>query len=145
MKKLSQKNKTLILIISTLLFGFILGIFVSGFYIRKEFREFISVKNERGFKHRMCKVLDLSDKQKIVLDSVFTKHAIVIEELHKSFFDGFKQNMDSLENEIQPYLTKKQKQIIVEMKDKHRKFRRPFLFRKFKEGHKRHKMKKIDK
>ncbi len=139
MKKLSQKQKTILIIIFTLLFGFFLGVFVSGIYIRKEFREFISVKNERGFKQKMCNVLDLSDKQKIVLDSIFTKHAIVIEELHKNFFDGFKQNMDSLENEIQPYLTQKQKQIIVEMKERHKRFKKPFLFRKFKEGHKRHK------
>ena len=145
MKKLTQKRKTILIIILTLLFGFFLGVFVSGFYIRKEFREFISVKNERGFKHRMIKVLDLSDKQTIVLDSVITKHALVIEKLHNNFQKGFKQNMDSLENEMQPYLTKAQKQIIIEIKERHRKFRKPFLFRKMKNRDKRHKMKKMHK
>lgn len=145
MKKLTQKQQTITIIVFTLIFGFLLGVFTSGFYIRKEFREFISVRKEKGFKQKMCNVLDLSEQQTVTLDSVFTKHAIVIEELHKNFFDGFKQNMDSLENEIQPYLTNKQKQIIVEMKEKHRRFKKPFLFRKFKEGHKRHKMKKIEK
>ncbi len=145
MKKLSQKRKTILIIIFTLLFGFFLGIFVSGFYIRKEFREFVSVKNERGFKHRMIKVLDLSDKQTIDLDSIFTKHALIIEKLHCNFHKGFKQDMDSLENEMQPYLTEAQKQIVIEMKEKHRRFKRPFLFRKFKEGHKRHKMDKRNK
>lgn len=142
MKKLTQKQQTITIIVFTLIFGFLLGVFTSGLYIRKEFREFISVKNERGFKQKMCKILDLSDEQKIVLDSVFTKHAVVIKELHEKFFDGFKQNMDSLETEIFPFLTEEQKNTIAEMKEKHRRFKKPFLFRKFKKDCKEHKVKK---
>ena len=130
MKKLTKKQQTITIIISTLIFGFLLGVFTSGLYIRKEFREFVSVKKEKGFKNLMNNVLDLSEEQTVLLDSIFTKHAIVIEELHNEFREKFKQNMDSLETEMSPYLTEDQKQTLIEMKKKHRRLRKPFLFRK---------------
>ncbi|MBE9468657.1 MAG: hypothetical protein IMY72_10125 [Bacteroidetes bacterium] len=132
MKKLTKKKQTITIIISTLIFGFLLGVFISGLYIRKEFREFVSVRKEKGFKQRICNVLDLSDKQTVELDSIFTYHAITMEDLHNEFRKKFKKNMDSLETEIEPYLTEEQKQTLVEMKKTHRRFRKPFLFRKFK-------------
>ena len=113
-----MKAKPIIIIIATLLIGFLLGMLTSAqlrFHRLKPVRVFFS---EGRFREGFYQVIQPDDKQKTTIDALLTKYA----KLNVSTQNDFRKKLDSLMkefwNELEPALTKEQLARLKEMEQR---------------------------
>lgn len=113
-----MKTKPILIIIATILIGFILGMLTSAqlrFHRLKPVRVFFS---EGRFREGFYQVIQPDEKQKTTIDALLSKYA----RLNSSTQNDFRKKLDSLMkefwSELEPSLTKEQLARLKEMEQR---------------------------
>lgn len=115
-----MRAKPVIVIIGTLLIGFILGMLTSAqirFHKLKPVRVYFS---EERFRDGFYKTIQPDEKQKVIIEEVLNKYAKINSEIQDNFRKEFDQSMSEMRKEIDSNLTKEQIARLKEMDEKRR-------------------------
>lgn len=102
-----MKGKAIIIIIITLILGFVIGMLTSAQLRHKRMRS-VRIYSERYYTGHMYKIIEPSEEQREVLDEIINQFAEKNRELQIEFRKEFGEIMDELWNETKPFLTKEQ-------------------------------------
>ncbi len=103
-----MKLKITILIVLTLMLGFVLGFLTSAQLRHQRMKPVRIYASEDYFRDHFYKVIDPSVEQKKQLDKIIGKHSDQINELNRKFRDDFETLFDNQWKEIKPVLNKDQ-------------------------------------
>jgi recombinational DNA repair protein RecT len=115
-----MRAKPLLVIIGTLIIGFILGMLTSAqirFHKLKPVRVYFS---EERFREGFYKTIQPDEKQKAIIEDVLNKYAKINSEIQDNFRKEFDQSMSEMRKEIDSNLTKEQIARLKEMDEKRR-------------------------
>jgi recombinational DNA repair protein RecT len=115
-----MRAKPVIVIICTLIIGFILGMLTSAqirFHKLKPVRVYFS---EERFREGFYKTIQPDEKQKAIIEEVLNKYARINSEIQDNFRKEFDQSMSEMRKEIDSNLTKEQIARLKEMDEKRR-------------------------
>jgi len=101
-----KKSKPILVIAGTLLIGFVLGFFVSGYITSHKIKTFMRWTDKEEFVNRIYERIDATDKQKKQLYPILQKYS----EKSTECFNKHKIIIDSMSTELEPYLSSEQKQ-----------------------------------
>ena len=105
---MNTRIKTGILLLTTLLIGFVIGFLTSSQVKESRIRELRTFGSPEGFKYMMEHMLELDDKQKDAIWPVVDEYARKNFELMKNFRGEFSELMKELHKELTPHLTQEQ-------------------------------------
>jgi hypothetical protein len=128
--KIKMKTKPVLLILGTLIIGFILGMLTSAqirYHKLNPVRVFFS---EERFREGFYKAIQPDEQQKARIDLVLDKYARINGELQSTFRKELDSNMKEFRKEIDTYLTRDQITRLREMDE-----RRQQMIRHNREGH----------
>jgi nitrate/TMAO reductase-like tetraheme cytochrome c subunit len=101
-----KKSKPILVIAGTLLIGFVLGFFVSGYLTNHKIKTFMRWTDKEEFVNRIYYRIDASDEQKKQLYPVLQKYS----DKSTECLDRHKIIIDSMRTELKTYLTPEQMQ-----------------------------------
>jgi hypothetical protein len=110
-----MKAKPIIIIVITLVIGFVLGMLTSAqirYHRLKPVRVFFS---EERFRNGFYEVIQPDEKQKATIDELLSKYAAVNSEIQNDFRKKMDSTMKDFWKELEPSLTKEQLARIKEM------------------------------
>jgi hypothetical protein len=113
-----MKPKPVLLIIATLIIGFVLGMLTSAqirYHKLNPVRVFFS---EERFREGFYRAIQPDELQKGKIDLVLDKYARINSELQTSFRKEFEASMKDFRKEINMYLTKEQQSRLKEMDER---------------------------
>jgi hypothetical protein len=113
-----MKAKPIIIIISTLIIGFFIGMLVSArirYHRLQPVRLFFS---EQMFRDGFYKIIQPDEKQKVTIDELLSKYAKVNGDVQSDFRRKIDSVMKEFWNELEPSLTKVQLDRLKEMEKK---------------------------
>ena len=125
-----MKTKPVLLILGTLIIGFILGMLTSAqirYHKLNPVRVFFS---EERFREGFYRAIQPDDQQKAKIDIVLDKYARINGDLQSTFRKELESNMKEFRKEIDTYLTRDQIARLREMDE-----RRQQMIRHNREGH----------
>jgi hypothetical protein len=111
----NMKAKPIIIIVITLIIGFVLGMLTSAqirYHKLKPVRVFFS---EERFRAGFYEVIQPDEKQKATIDQLLSKYALVNSEIQNDFRKKMDSTMKEFWKELEPSLTKEQLVRIKEM------------------------------
>jgi len=113
-----MKAKPVIIIVVTLVIGFFIGMLVSArirYHKLEPVRVFFS---EQRFRDGFYEVIQPDDKQKVTIDELLSKYAIINGDVQTDFRKRIDSVMKEFWKELEPSLTKDQLERIKEMEKK---------------------------
>lgn len=113
-----MKSRSLIIIVITLILGFVLGMLTSAqlrYHKLKPVRVFFS---EEKFRQGFYNTIQPDEQQKAVIEEVLDKYAGEMGDLQKEFRKNFDAKMKAFRKEIDSKLTKEQLARLKEMDEK---------------------------
>jgi hypothetical protein len=113
-----MKAKPIILVIVTLIIGFVLGMLTSAqirYHKLQPVRVFFS---EGRFRDGIYKTIEPDEQQKVKIDLVLNKYAKTNSELQNNFRKTFDENMKEFRIELESILTNEQLTKLKEMDDR---------------------------
>ncbi len=99
-------TKTAIILLVTLIIGFLLGVATSGYLIFSHMRD-DNAKHER-FKRIITKILELDEAQQRQAEPFLEDHANRVRATNEAHRESMLANMDTLKLQLQPILTAEQ-------------------------------------
>ena len=105
---MNTKIKSGIILLTTLLIGFVIGFLTSTQVKESRIRELRTFGSAEGFRFMMEHMLELDDEQKDEIRPVVDKYAKKNFELMKNFRGEFSVLMKEFHKELTPYLTPEQ-------------------------------------
>ena len=103
-----MKTRPILLVIATLILGFVLGMLTSAqirYHKLKPVKVFFS---EEKFREGFYRAIEPDEQQKAKIDQILDKYAVLNSELQNNFRKGFDTNMSNLRKELDSNLTKEQ-------------------------------------
>ncbi len=113
-----MKTKPILILIGTLIIGFILGMLASAQIRSHKLGPVRFFFSEERFREGFYKVIQPDDQQKAKIDVVLGKYAKLNSELQHNFHKEFEANMNDFRKEIDSYLTKDQSARLREMDER---------------------------
>ena len=113
-----MKAKPIILIVVTLLIGFVLGMLTSAqlrYHRLKPVRLYFS---EGGFMQGFYKIIEPDEKQKEAISKILEKYGKVNSTLQSTYWKELDTNMKSFQKELDNLLTKEQRDKLKEMDER---------------------------
>ena len=139
---MTVQTKTTVIILTTLLIGFVLGFLFGNLQHRAQYTKFSRFRGHRGFLDLNERIIHPSQEQKKVIDEILEKYHKKFLQLNQHNFQSISTLLDSMYAELKPHLTKEQIQRIDERRKmlkrrkefmppgerpmRHPPFRRPF-------------------
>ena len=121
---MNTKIKSVILLLTTLLIGFVIGFLTSTQVKESRIRELRTFGSAEGFKYMMEHMLELDDKQKDAIKPVVDSYAKKNFELMKNFRGEFSVLMKEFHKELTPHLTPEQIKRLNEFGERGREMRK---------------------
>ena len=121
-----MKLKPILLILATLLIGFLIGFLTSSQLRHKRMKPARMFSSERFFREVIFKHIELSEEQKNQLEPILKKYAKEGKELQKEYKKGFDDHFTSYWKEMTEVLTEDQVRTLNEMQKKRIDEMRPF-------------------
>ncbi|MCH7658312.1 MAG: hypothetical protein IIB05_08350 [Bacteroidetes bacterium] len=121
---MNTKIKSGILLLTTLMIGFVIGYLTSTQIRESRIRELRNFGSAEGFKFMMEHMLELDDEQKEVIRPIVDKYAKENFELMKSFRGEFILLINDFRNELKPHLTNEQIRRLKEFGERGKELRR---------------------
>lgn len=113
-----MKTKPVLIIIATLIIGFVMGFLTNGHLTHQKIRRFVNQGTHEGFKERLYHVIKPDEKQLMQIDTIVDRFA---EKIHSSIISSRKEidslNME-LENGLKPFLNPNQLERLSEIHHK---------------------------
>ena len=113
-----MRTKPLIVIIVTLVIGFVIGMLTSALIRDHKLRPVRVFFSEERFREGFYKAIQPIGEQKTKIDLVLDKYAKINSELQNNFRKDLDANMKNFRNEIDSNLTKEQLARLKEMDDR---------------------------
>ena len=113
-----MKKRSVLIILITLVIGFILGMLTSAqlrYHKLKPVRMFFS---EERFREGLYNTIQPTDEQKVVIEEVISKYAAEMTDVQMEFRKNFDAKMKAFRKEIDSKLTKEQLTRLREMDEK---------------------------
>ena len=126
MNKDIMKLRITILIILTLLLGFVIGMLTSAQLRHNRMRPVRIYASEHYFREQLYKVVEPDSVQEVQLDAIIKKYGESIKDLNTVFREDFESLMDKQWNEIKPVLNKEQRDKIEEFDRNRREIMKEF-------------------
>lgn len=99
-----MKTKPVLIIIATLIIGFMLGFLTNGHFTQQKIHRFVKQGTHDGFKERLYHIIKPDEQQLLQIDTIVDRFALKI---HSSIVSSRKE-IDSLNHQLeqglQPYL-----------------------------------------
>jgi hypothetical protein len=105
----ATKVKLTLVLLVTLGLGFMIGYLVRDVAMRTHFREMSRMRQGEGITEMIENRLDLSQSQKDQMSSLLQKYNVRLRTVHQNFRRELTSTLDSMKNEMSPYLTDEQK------------------------------------
>lgn len=121
-----MKTKSILIIALTLILGFLLGILSTGMIQRAQFKKIRNFQTERGFGNHIIHIIEPTDNQLESIQPILDKYGKEIRSTGKAFRNEMKILMDSMHQELRPFLTEEQFKRMQKRKFGKGKFLRPF-------------------
>ncbi|NQU66876.1 MAG: hypothetical protein HQ510_02935 [Candidatus Marinimicrobia bacterium] len=105
---LQTNTKSIVIIVSILVLGLILGILSTRFLIKGRVSDFADMRNPKGFVNLFERMLDPSDEQADAVKNILDSHHERFLVLREKHLEDMRTIMDSLQSELEPHLSKDQ-------------------------------------
>jgi hypothetical protein len=109
-----MKIKFVLIIIATLVIGFIIGFITNGQITKSKIRNFVKTGTHEGFKGRYYRILQPDDEQRKSINPILDKYGVIIHENVTTMQQQMKDTHEEMLNEIEPYLNEEQKERLSE-------------------------------
>ena len=103
-----MKTKSILILIATLIIGFMLGMLASAQIRSHRLNPVRFFFSEDRFREGFYRIIQPDDQQKAKIDVVLDKYAKINSELQHNFHSEFEANMNAFRHEMDTYLTKDQ-------------------------------------
>jgi hypothetical protein len=103
------KVKLTLVLLVTLGLGFSMGYLLRNVVIRAHFKNMEKMRHGEGIAEMIENRLDLSQSQKVQMSSLLQKYNVRLRTVHQNFRRELTSTLDSMKNEMSPYLTEEQK------------------------------------
>ncbi len=113
-----MKSRPIVIIVITLIIGFILGILTSSQLRLQKLKPVRVFFSEERFREGFYKTIQPSDEQKVVIEEVLDKYAKEMGDLQNEFRRNFETKMKAFRKELDSKLTKEQLARLKEMDEK---------------------------
>jgi hypothetical protein len=107
-KLIKMKSKPILILIATLIIGFLLGMLASAQIRSHRLNPVRFFFSEERFREGFFRVIQPDDQQKAKIDLVLDKYAKINSELQHNFHKEFESSMNDFRKEVDTYLTKDQ-------------------------------------
>jgi hypothetical protein len=112
---MNMKIKTTIIIITTLIFGIVLGAMLNRTFMHRRIRRAFDAVNPNRFTMILERTIAPSEEQKELIKEILQNHAKHVEELRKKMMDERQASVQSLKKELDSVLTPEQKERLERM------------------------------
>jgi hypothetical protein len=109
----ATKVKLTLVLLVTLLLGFTIGYLVRDVAMRAHFRGMEKMREGKGITEMIENQLNLTPAQKDLLSTLLKKYSVRLRTVHQNFRQGLTATLDSMKNEMSPYLTDEQKKRMI--------------------------------
>jgi len=121
-----MKLRITILIIVTLLLGFVIGMLTSAWLRHNRMRPVRTFASEQYFRQHFFKIVEPAEKQKHKLDSIIEFYADDFNKMSRQYRENFESLMDKQWEDIKPVLNKEQIDKLEEFERNRRKAMKEF-------------------
>ncbi len=104
-----MKTKPVLIIITTLIIGFVIGFITNGQITKTKIDKFVKSGTHEGFKGMYYRVLQPDEEQKKSIDPILDKYGALIHENVTTMQKSMKELHQKMVIEIEPYLNEDQK------------------------------------
>ena len=111
-----MKTKSILIIIATLIIGFVIGFLTNGRLTKSRIQSFVKMGTSDGFKARLYHVIRPDDLQRAEIDPILEKYAGKIHESVVKSREDMSSIGDEMMEELEPFLNDDQ---IFRMKKAH--------------------------
>ena len=120
---MSIQWKSTVIIISTLVIGILIGVFLAGPVMHRHLRPPISERGPDGFASMLERIIQPTPDQEEAVGAVLAMHSARLDGMRAGFRDEMVALMDSLRVDLDPILTDEQK---ARLDDRHGHLKRLF-------------------
>lgn len=113
-----MKTRIVLLIIGSILLGFVGGFFTSGQVAKKRMHKIMRSQEPKAMNQRLINTIDPDEEQEKVIRSIIKKHMERIRTERKNHHSEMKSAHESMFNEIEEVLDEDQKQRLKKLKMK---------------------------
>lgn len=117
-----MNKKSILIIIATLLLGFVLGMLTSARIRYQKLKPVTFFFSEERFREGIYHAIDPDDEQKEKLENVIRKYARSNRDMQIAFRKQFEDLTRNLWNEMEPILTQEQKEKLQEMEQRRQEY-----------------------
>lgn len=105
---MTVQTKTSVIILTTLLIGFVLGFLFGNLQHRAQYRRFSRFREHRGFLDLNERIIHPTEEQRKVIDDILEKYHEKFLQLNQRNFQSISTLLDSMYADLKPHLTKEQ-------------------------------------
>ena len=116
-----MKTKSIIIIVATLIIGFVIGFLVNGQLTKGRIQNFVKQGTHDGFKMRFFDIIRPDEAQKIGIEPILEEYAAKTHETVENFREEMKAEHDEMIKKLEPYLKEDQ---LLRLKDAQERFER---------------------
>jgi len=109
-----MKTKSVLLIIATLVIGFIIGFLTNGQITRNRIDKFVKTGTHEGFKGMYFRILQPDPEQIDLIEPILDKYGVLIHDNVNTMQKSMKDLHQQMVMEINPYLSDEQRERLTE-------------------------------
>nr|NQU89528.1 hypothetical protein [Bacteroidota bacterium] len=118
-----MKTKSVLIIIATLIIGFIIGFLTNGQLTKNRIQRFVKQDNCERFKSRLIHVIQPDDSQFEVIEPIIDEFTRKVHQSMRESRKGFNSMHDEMVDKLKPYLEPEQ---INRLEETHRRYGKPW-------------------
>jgi len=107
---MKMETKTVLIVLSTLIIGMIVGALITGAITRHRIGRFTSMREPGRLSTHVERIIDPDESQREVVREILRKHSERFLEIHSQFEGEMLALRDSLKKDLDPILTDEQKE-----------------------------------
>jgi hypothetical protein len=120
---MSMRSQTTIIVVSTLVIGILIGLFLAGPVLHRHLRPPFRGRHGGGFTEALEMLIDPKPEQAEAIRKVLDKHADGFNDINSRYHSEISAMMDSLRKDLDPLLTDEQRARLDKGRDHFNKMR----------------------
>ena len=111
---MEMKTKSILMFGATLIIGIILGVLISGFFVRQGVHKMAKMRTEHGIKERIIDITDADQQQIESIDKIFERRKGKLESMLQNHRMEFMKERKALIEELDTILDDEQMEVLQE-------------------------------